>query len=348
MKSRAFIPLLIGLAIGLVAIKLFADVLKKARGATGGETVKVVTANSDIPPAVEIKESMLELRSVPKSLLPKDAFQEIKPLVGRVTCEKIPQGIFILQNLLAKEGTPAGMAVRIREGYRAVTVKVDEFAGVAGWIKSGCHVDVVTTMNTVGESGRTEVISKVILESVEVLGVGQDMNNSASSSNSNNANKSVTLLIKSDDVPKLHLATTKGQIRLAMRNQLDSASSKPAETTDNELFGNPSEQKSNAEPQKKSFLSYLFSKEPKINSDETDKKVEVSRASNKTEVQVDAPPPAKVWRVEVMAGSKVEEVLFDGDAKDARRLNKGAGNISSGSRQNDREQGWSKSSGSKE
>ncbi|HSW46849.1 MAG TPA: hypothetical protein VLM89_14910, partial [Phycisphaerae bacterium] len=68
MKGRAIIPLAVGLLVGILAIKIFADVLRKARGATsGGEIAKVVCASSDIAATSEIKEAMLELRSVPKA-----------------------------------------------------------------------------------------------------------------------------------------------------------------------------------------------------------------------------------------------------------------------------------------
>jgi len=323
MKGRAIIPLVVGLAVGVFAIKIFADILKKARGSGGGETTEVVCAATDIGPTMEIKESMLELKAAPTSLVPKLTFAKLEDVVGRVASLTIPRGMPVVPTLLAPKGTPPGMAVRIRDGYRAVAVKIDEFAGVAGWIKPGGHVDVVAVMQTqrTGRSGGT--ISKVILENVEVLAVGQDIGISGDTTAS--VTKSVTLLVRPEDVPRLHLAATKGKLRLAMRNRHDSSAFANLETTDKDLLsssssGGSARSKSEA-GKRQSFLGRLFHKQPKIAANKTDKEPEGLQPTRSDVVQFAAPAQGQPWRVELMTGSKTEELWFDGDTRQARRLN---------------------------
>src|SRR5207249_2811298 len=117
MKTKAIIPLVLGLGIGVFAIKMFLNVLDKAKGATG-EGIKVVRTRVDIAPTIEITDQMVELVSVPDALCPKLAFTDLKEVVGRVTANSIPQGCPVVQSLLAPKGTLPGMASRIQEGYR--------------------------------------------------------------------------------------------------------------------------------------------------------------------------------------------------------------------------------------
>jgi len=325
MKGRAIIPLVIGLAVGIVAIKIFADVLRKAKGANSGETVKVVCASTDISPTVEISETMLELKDTPRSLVPQLSFVKPEDVIGRVAGLTIPRGMPIVQTLLAPEGTAPGLAVRIRDGYRAVAVKIDEFAGVAGWIKPGSHVDVVAVMQIQSRVRGQGTISKVILENVEVLAVGQDIGSTGETAAS--VTKSVTLLIRPEDVPKLHLAATKGKLRLAMRNQRDFTASAQCATTDNELFGRSdtdhSSQGNDGDQSQKSFLSRLFRKQPKIGSNETDKELEGLQPTRAAAMRVSVSSENQPWRVELMNGVQSEEIWFDDNSNRARRLNKG-------------------------
>lgn len=311
MKPRAVIPLAIGLAIGVFAIKYFVNLVKKAQGAQQTEMVQIVCAGSDIAPTVEIREPMLTVKSVPRALTPKQYFSDPKELEGRVANLAIASGLPIVPNLLAPKGTPPGLTVRIQEGFRAVSVQIDESTGVAGWIKPGSRVDVVAVLT--GRSGsHTETISRVILQNIEVLAVGQDSGTSSDVATA--IAKSVTLAVKPTEVPKLHLAATKGKIRLAMRSQSDTeVGAKMAQTTDDELLGFP-------EPSSKlpgGLLSEFLSKLPKPSPKATDKEVRAPQASPETLVAAATP---RVHRVEVIQGHQAYDVVFEGTGHEMRRL----------------------------
>ena len=323
MKGKAIIPLVLGLGIGIFAVKMTVDMVKKAKGAQG-DMVPVVRAKVDIGATVEINEPMLDVTYVPETLAPKLAFRDVKELIGRVSAQTIPAGSPIVPTSLAPKGTLPGLAARIKEGYRAVAVKVDEQIGVAGWVKPGSRVDVVAMLQT-RTNGRQETTSRVILQNVEVLAVGQDAGTTGDTAAS--LTKSVTLLVKPDQVPKLHLAATKGTLRLAMRNQADDMSSVEEEgLTDNELLGvedTPAQPKD----KKPGFLAGLFGKLGKDDPDATDKTLATLMAAKYAQ-QAAAQQTQPTWAVEVLSGPKSYQVVFDGTGADARRVEKGARNRS--------------------
>jgi len=322
MKSRAIIPLVVGLAVGVVAIKLFADVLRKVQQERAVATVDVICATGEIMPTSQIHESMVEVKPVPKSLVPGDIFTSVDEVVGRVARDRIPKGTPVLGTFLAPEGTPAGLATRIKDGYRAVAVQVDEFAGVAGWIKPGSLVDVAAVLTG---SGR-ETISKTILEKIEVLAVGQEI--SGSDSNASLA-RSVTLLVKPEEVPRLHLAATKGKIRLSMRNDRDSSLADAAETTDKDLLSSTDDKPELSEPKEPSvanaFLARLFGNESKPASDKTDKGVGGIPSVPLESAGAVPAVPERRWRVELLHGPKAEQIWFDDSTGDARKIDAATG-----------------------
>ncbi len=233
MKSKALIPLVIGLAVGLVAIKMGLDVVKKAQGANqGGPSVDIVVAARSIPLATGITDQMVTTVKTPRELAPTGVFNTLSDVVGRVNRAEIPKGAPVMGSLLAPPGTSPGMPSLIPDGFRAVSVKVDEDTQVSGFLQPGCRVDVAAVM-TASVGGRRDLISKVILQNVEVAAVGQSL---ASEGSEANLTRSVTLLVQPRDVPKLHLAASKGKIRLALRSRVDEGSDQFAAMTQDQLL----------------------------------------------------------------------------------------------------------------
>jgi len=287
MKAKAYIPLAVGLVVGVLAIKLTFDFVRKARGDTmSGQGVAVVRARATIPMAAEITNDMVEVVQVPKAFVPKDAFAKKEDVVGRVTNVIVTKDLPITANLLAPKGTTPGMEARIPRGYRAVAVKIDESSGVAFLVKPD-----------------SETVSKSILENIEVAAVGQELGNNTDKASV--ATKSVTLLLKPEDVPTLHLAAQKGKILLAMRNQVDMSSRQLAATTEKKLLGREETKDTSAKP---GLFSRLLSKN------------DAAPTKPRPETRPVAVPAAKHpsdWSVEVIASSRknkteVEQIRFDG------------------------------------
>ncbi len=237
MKRKAIIPLVLGLGIGLLAVKFGIDAIRQAQASNEAKaTVSVVRAKLDIPAHEEIRADMLELIEVQDSLLVPaiDRIEAVDKAAGRVTAKAIPRSSPVLLSMLAPEGTQPGIVGQIPPGYRAVSVKIDEVTGVAYQLRPGAWVDVTVVMDVAtgargSRSRQKETVAQVILQRVEVVAVGYGGSTEAESGAKKvKPAKSATLLVKEEEVPKLHLAQTKGKITLSMRGQEDSDSTTPA------------------------------------------------------------------------------------------------------------------------
>jgi Flp pilus assembly protein CpaB len=151
----------------------------------------------------------------------------IEDVVGRVTSKGIPEHTPILKSMLAEKGTAAGLIGRIPHGFRAVSVKIDEVTGVAFQLKPGDWVDVIVVMDVAtSQRGRKETIAEVLLQHVQVAAIGHTTSGHQNPSESKvKPAKSATILVTEEDVPKLHLAGTRGKITLAMRGADDETKS---------------------------------------------------------------------------------------------------------------------------
>lgn len=233
MKSKAIIPLILGLAVGVATVKLAINTIRKAQaGNQPIAMVQTVRAKQDIAPYNTITAEMVEVIDTPASLLVPDGdrCETLESVLGRVSAKPIPQFAPVLQSMIAPEGTLAGMVGRIPEGYRAVSVRIDEVTGVAFQISPGDWVDVIVVMDVARSRGAgRDTIAEVILQNVQVAAIGYA---TASSSRPGMGKikpaKSATLLVAEAHVPKLHLASTRGKITLAMRGHEGGVSDHPA------------------------------------------------------------------------------------------------------------------------
>jgi pilus assembly protein CpaB len=135
---------------------------------------KIVVAASDIPIGTTISQPQLRETSWPKDSIPPGSAQLTTAVLGRVAIRPITKGDAVTeQKLKPKSGAPGSgfMTYVVPEGHRAVTVAVNEVAGVAGFLTPNDRVDVIVT--TLLPGGNGENISKIILENVSILATGQ-------------------------------------------------------------------------------------------------------------------------------------------------------------------------------
>jgi pilus assembly protein CpaB len=121
---------------------------------------------------------------------------------------------------LAPEGSAAGLSAVIPEGYRAMTVKVDDVVGISGFIQPGTLVDVVVVIDPAEKNGEQGPISKIVLQNIKVLANGQNIDKPKDDREANSV-KAVTLLVTPEQAEKLALASTEGKLQLVMRNSID-------------------------------------------------------------------------------------------------------------------------------
>ncbi len=219
MNPKAVIPLVAGLCIAGLGAKLGLDYVKKAQARP--EAVRLWAPKQAIGAGVTINPKELVPLEFPAALVPKGAIRDRKKLEDRVTRTLIPPGVPILESMLHPPGTLPG--IYVPPGLRAVAVKIDESSGVDYHIQPGSYVDVVGYF-TIRRNGQQETIARTIIEDVRVAAVGQKISpesepaKEGKKSRRSRPARAVTLLVKPEDVPRLHLAEQRGKIKLSLRN----------------------------------------------------------------------------------------------------------------------------------
>jgi len=181
---------------------------------------KVAVAKVQIPLGTKIVAEQVTVVQFPKESTPDGTFETPEKLVGRVAVVNIPAREPITESRLAPEGTAAGLSAVIPEGYRAMTVKVDDAAGISGFIQPGTLVDVVVVIDPREGSGMQDPISKIVLQNIKVLANGQNIDKPQDQREANSV-KAVTLQVTPEQAEKLALASNEGKLQLVMRNQID-------------------------------------------------------------------------------------------------------------------------------
>ena len=220
MRNKRFLLVLVGaLIFGVLAAVSVSKYLSSAQ-AFSKDFNKVAVAKVAIPIGSKIIPEQITVVQFPKESTPDGAFDNPDKLAGRVAVMNIAAREPITETRLAPEGTAAGLSAIIPEGYRAMTVKVDDAAGISGFIMPGAFVDVVVVIDPREGSGMQDPISKIVLQNIKVLANGQNIDKPKDEREANSV-KAVTLQVTPEQAEKLALATSEGKLQLVMRSQID-------------------------------------------------------------------------------------------------------------------------------
>ncbi len=182
------------------------------------QTRPVVVAASDLDLGAELRPEDVRIVEWPSGSVPADAFDNAQAVIGRGVISQMVQNEPILPSKLASKEAGSGLPPIIPPGMRALSVRVDDVVGVAGYVLPGTRVDVVATVNPT--QNQTDVTSKVVLTNVQVLTAGTKMERDTDGGKPI-AVSVVTLLVNPVEAERLTLASTEGKIQLALRNPLD-------------------------------------------------------------------------------------------------------------------------------
>jgi pilus assembly protein CpaB len=220
MRNKRFFIVLVGaLIFGVLAAVSVSKYLSSAQAYTKNLN-KVAVAKVAIPIGSKIIPEQIMVVQFPKESTPDGAFDSAEKLAGRVAVVNIGVREPITESRLAAEGTAAGLSAIIPEGYRAMTVKVDDAAGISGFIQPGTLVDVVVTIDPREGSGMQDPVSKIVLQNIKVLANGQNIDKPENEREANSV-KAVTLQVTPEQAEKLALAASEGKLQLVMRSQID-------------------------------------------------------------------------------------------------------------------------------
>lgn len=183
---------------------------KKVTEAVASE--KVVVAAAEIPVGSTINITQLKTADWPKANVPQGAFLSKELVVGRTAIQTFLPGDPVTEaKLIPKEGPAGILTYKIPEGHRAMTVAVDQVAGVAGFINPGNMVDVVLIVTP---PGATQTLSKIVLQNMPVLAIGQIVEQKEGKPV---VVPTVTMDVTPEDAENLAIASTQGRLQLVLR-----------------------------------------------------------------------------------------------------------------------------------
>jgi pilus assembly protein CpaB len=302
MRNKRFFIVLVGaLIFGVLAAVSVSKYLSSAQAYTKNLN-RVAVAKVAIPLGTKIIAEQIMVVQFPKESTPDGAFDSVEKLIGRVAITNIAAKETITDARLAPEGSAGGLSAVIPEGYRAMTVKVDDAAGISGFIMPGTFVDVVVVIDPREGSGNQDPISKIVLQNIKVLANGQNIDKPEDQREANSV-KAVTLQVTPEQAEKLALASNEGKLQLVMRNQIDQGDEQTPGVNKRGLL---SGERATPAPEPGS----LKSEQPRTDS----RPVRRMRVSAEPRPAEAAPAPAKPrTSVEMIEGAKKRSVEFPQD-----------------------------------
>jgi pilus assembly protein CpaB len=277
-RNRLFMIGLIAIALGgFISLSVYHNLESKG-GASNRSGVGVIVAADDIQLGTRIADKDLKVVNIPKDDVPQRSFTDKAQVIGRGAILPISSGDFILDNKLAGQNAGSGLPALIPPGMLAMSVRVNEVVGVAGFVQPGTRVDVLVTATP---SGGNENQTSTVLRDVAVIAAGQRLEHN--SSGEAQVSPVITLLVSPDDAQRLSLASNEGRIQLALRNPLDTNEANLPPTSASSLFGRQSAPAPATHAVKHAAIAH-----------------------------VQAPTAVQPYSIEIYKGSKKEEKTFDG------------------------------------
>jgi pilus assembly protein CpaB len=242
---RASTLVMIGFAVvfGLLAVFLAQSWLSsqaalqahnnKGDAARAVPTQTIVVARQPLRYGTELSAGMLKEVAWSSEALPAGAFRKVSDVLSggrRVVLAAIETNEPVLALKVTGPGQRATLSALVRDGMKAVTIRVNDVEGVGGFVLPGDHVDVVLTRNKSG----TAPSSEVVLQNARVLAVDQSADQRATKAT---VSKSVTLEVDTVDAQKIWLAASIGNLSLLLRKAGESAEVKTRKISLKDLAG---------------------------------------------------------------------------------------------------------------
>lgn len=207
------------------------------------QTLQVAVATRALPVGSRLSARDVKLIAWPSTSPVAGALTTVEAVVDRGLLAAVVENEPLTAAKLAAAGSVAGLPSMISAGMRAISVKVDDVVGVAGFVVPGAHVDVVLSMTQ-----REESIARVVVSNVEVLAAGTRTEQSQPAEGRTASASVVTLLVSPGDAERISLASSVGRITLTLRNPLDASAGDTRGTPVSSLLGAPEPSPSPAAP----------------------------------------------------------------------------------------------------
>jgi pilus assembly protein CpaB len=192
--------------------------LQHNRESTRIATVPVVVSLVDLPEGSTIDRNMVTANPWPVPTIPAGAFSTPDSVVGRVTRVAVFKGEPIVPGRLAPVGTGPGLEVKITPGKRAMALRINDVAGISGFIQPNSRVDVMVTLTNT-KDGKAQQVAKLFMENMRVLSVGHEVQRDAQGKPINAA--TATIEVTPEEAERLAVAASQGSIQLVLRGYGD-------------------------------------------------------------------------------------------------------------------------------
>ena len=253
MKSKSLILIVIACGCGLVASIGISQVMDRGGGTGAVDTTQILVALNDVNINDKLDAQNVRLEDWPKDRVPEGAYSKLEDVKDQFTRARLYKGEPIIK---AKLSSSPGGPAPIPEGYRVVPIRVDA-ANIAEVVQPGDRVDVLVFMHKGPDIPMTQ--TKTVLTDVRIWAVNDKTERAKDKENETIQARTVSVLIKPDQVEMLMLAQELGRIKLSLRRPDDKS---PLEHSDGtgitKLFGTP---QSGSEPAggapKPSFADFL-------------------------------------------------------------------------------------------
>ncbi len=236
MDRRFLVVLGVSLVFALVVSAVFYQITARAgapaKSAAAVEMKDVVVAAKPLGVGVSIKPADIRVAKVPADAFPKGAFTKVEEVIDRPVISNILMDEPLMEGRLAQRGSGLGLAPIIPVGMRAVSVRVNDVAGVAGFVLPGMRVDVLVTGRPPAADG---TVTSTCLQNILVLSAGQTIQ--ADARGQAMPAPTVTLLGTPEQAEILTLANQEGHIQLVLRNGSDQTIEKTPGREVAELYG---------------------------------------------------------------------------------------------------------------
>src|SRR6187401_512241 len=215
----------VGVAVVLAAVASLGmyRIVSRMPAAQAAEmkTVGVIVAQHPLKLGTRITADHVKLVQWPANAPVANSFSKVEDVLNRGLISAVDENEPLTSAKLAALEAGAGLPPSIPPGMRALSVKVNEVVGVAGFVVPGTRVDVMVTLT--GRQQQQESVTRVVVSNAQVLTAGTKFDQEKAKEGTPIPSTVVTLLVSPEDGERVALAASEGQIMLALRNPLDTA-----------------------------------------------------------------------------------------------------------------------------
>ena len=222
-QSRTALVLAVALvAAGIASYAVYRALARMPVQQVQVSTRKAVVAAMQLPVGTRLTRDAVKVIDWPAQAPLQGGFADPQAVVDRGLVAGVVENEPLTESKLAPVGAGAGLPPTITPGMRAISIKVNEVIGVAGFVVPGTHVDVVTIIAPDARGGQGDTVSRMVVSNVQVLTSGTRYDQEESRANGKPMRSTVvTLMVTPLDAERVALAQAKGELMLTLRHPLD-------------------------------------------------------------------------------------------------------------------------------